>query len=223
MPTSAGFEALLRAALRQHALELSDGACTALVQWAELVARRGRKTNLVGALQPERIIDELIIDSLQALHIAKGGQPVVDVGAGAGIPGVMLCAATEQAGVMIEPRMKRAMFLKEVARATGLQLEVHEARLEDLGDDELRLSGHADVPHLWVSRAVFSPARWLEVVASRSRPGDSVCVWLNDRAQLSAEHLACAHSERTYRLAGGRERVVLAYEHSALGAWRAKR
>lgn len=216
MPSSAAFEPLLRAALREAGLELDDAACAALCTWASLVSERGRKTNLVGALEPHRLIDELIVDSLQPLHLVPPPDHVVDVGAGAGIPGVMLSAAWQLGATMIEPRMKRAMFLKEVGRKTDLALRVFEARLEELDDALLRGDLPDGAVRLWVSRAVFAPDVWLATVAERATPGDMACVWLNAEGQLDDALLSAARGERVYRLRSGQERRVLAYEVTAL-------
>jgi 16S rRNA (guanine527-N7)-methyltransferase len=55
---------------------------------------------------------------------------LVDLGSGAGFPGfVLACARPGLRVVLVEPRMKRAAFLRAAARAAGLALEVHAARL----------------------------------------------------------------------------------------------
>lgn len=216
MPSSAGFDPLLRAASGEQGLDLDDAACGALCAWAALVSERGRKTNLVGTLEPHRLIDELIVDSLQPLHLVAPPDHIVDVGAGAGIPGVMLSAAWRCGGTMIEPRMKRAMFLKEVARKTGLALRVFEARLEELDDASLRGDLPDGASRLWVSRAVFAPEAWLATVAERATAGDMACVWLNAEGQLDKELVNAAAGRRAYRLQGGQERYVLSYEVTAL-------
>lgn len=201
--------------LRRHDLALSDDALRRVVAWADLVRKHGRRTNLIGTFDPARIAEELIADSLQVMHLLDGAPfHVVDVGSGAGVPGLILAAAQPAlpASTLIEPRQKRAMFLRHAARAIGAAdtITVHCARLEDLDASALA----APDVRLWVSRAVFAPERWLQVVTEQAQPGDLCAVWCN-------EHLSGTEFEispdwtleglRPYRIQGPGPRTVLLY------------
>jgi 16S rRNA (guanine527-N7)-methyltransferase len=146
----------------------------ALLAYADLLQRHGRATNLVGSDDLERILDELVCDSLQLIRTGWPPLPppttVVDIGSGAGLPGVPLALWWPEARVvLVEPRRRRVDFLLHVRRTLGLtHLEVQEARWEDA-----RLP-QAD---LWVSKAVFAPAEWLARAAPHVAPGGSVGLW----------------------------------------------
>ena len=174
----------LAALARREDLRLSDEALGRLATWSELVRTVGARTNLVGTLDEQRVHEELVIDSLQLLPLlaeagAAADEPrhLVDVGSGAGVPGLLLAACLPGAATLIEPRMKRALFLRHAARQMGIgdRIAVHEARLEQCSDAQL----HAGEARLFVSRAVFAPDEWRRRVAERAAPQDTIAVWRN--------------------------------------------
>jgi 16S rRNA (guanine527-N7)-methyltransferase len=79
-------------------------------------------------------MDDALVRHYGEALAAVGSLPtsglLVDLGSGAGFPGfVLACARPGLRVVLVEPRMKRAAFLRAGARAAGLELEVHAARL----------------------------------------------------------------------------------------------
>lgn len=82
---------------------------------------------------PGTVDDALVRHYGEALaavpHLPSEGL-LVDLGSGAGFPGfVLACARPSLRVILVEPRMKRAAFLRACARAAGLAVEVHAARL----------------------------------------------------------------------------------------------
>lgn len=174
--------AAIQKALSRHTLSLSDDARTRVIRWADEVQKHAKRTNLIGTSSPDRISEELIADSLQLLTILpEHACHLVDVGSGAGVPGLILHGAMSgtwsDAATLIEPRAKRAMFLRHASRAMGLADNTHifAKRLEDVERADLT----ATVPRVWVSRAVFAPEKWLDVVAQYAQPEDLCAVWCN--------------------------------------------
>ena len=92
--------------------------------------------NLVGRGTLDRIWTRHIADSLQLLDLAEGEQ-WVDLGSGAGFPGLVLgiAALDERPGMqvaLIESNARKCAFLRHIARLTGAAVTVHQARLEDV-------------------------------------------------------------------------------------------
>lgn len=199
-------------ALARHELSVDDAAAERVAGWAQEARKHGKRTNLIGTFDADRIAEELVADSLQLLPLLPA-QPwrIIDVGSGAGIPGLILHGVlAENASVLIEPRAKRAMFLRHASRAMGLagQAEIVDARLEDVPHATLQ----SEVPRLWVSRAVFAPERWLDVVAQHATAGDACAVWLNGHLGSADLPLSKAWEkigQRTYTIPGPGDRTVV--------------
>ena len=114
---------------------LSRGQMKALDRFEALLRSRGVELGLLAAGDRERIRERHIEDSLRALAcIGAGDDRVVDLGSGAGLPGIPLAIALPSVGfVLVEARRRRGAFLEMVV--ADLQLEnvtVEVARVEDL-------------------------------------------------------------------------------------------
>lgn len=202
--------------LRRHQLVLADDeALQRVVGWAAEAQKHGQKTNLIGTMEPRRIAAELVADSLMIVPLLDPlPARIVDIGAGAGIPGLILCAALDCAGTLVEPRLKRTMFLRHCARTLGLgsKVHAHEARIETLPPETWSFDG----PQLWVSRAVFAPAQWLSVANEHAQVGDRIALWCNGHlpetaVEVPSEHLRLI-ARRTYSIAGPGDRTIFLYE-----------
>lgn len=127
------YEPLLEEAAARSALDLSPALGSALaVYLAELDLWR-RRINLTGKLTAEALAGHAI-ESLLALPLITHGARLIDIGSGGGFPSVPLAAARPDLQVtMLEPRAKRAAFLRHVSRLLGLRAtEVIEEQVERL-------------------------------------------------------------------------------------------
>ncbi|HEX5508193.1 MAG TPA: 16S rRNA (guanine(527)-N(7))-methyltransferase RsmG [Pseudolabrys sp.] len=117
-----------------------------LAGFVELLLLWQRKTNLVANSTLPQIWSRHIADSLQLLGLAPDAKVWIDLGSGGGFPGVPLAGAlAETGGAMIhlvESNGKKAAFLREAVRKLGLPAEVHQQRIENIGES---FSGKADV------------------------------------------------------------------------------
>ena len=97
------------------------------------------KTNLVAASTVPLLWTRHIADSLQLLPIAADARNWIDLGSGAGFPGLVLAAAlADRPGArvhLVESNLRKAAFLREAARQMGAPAEVHAVRIEDFGRD----------------------------------------------------------------------------------------
>jgi len=114
---------------------VEGAALVRLARYAELVERWSGRHNLVRFSSREELVQRHILDALAATPLLRGTGSLLDVGSGAGLPGVPLLAVRPQwGGVLLEPRQKRWAFLKTVVRELGLEAEVLRSRYQDLGE-----------------------------------------------------------------------------------------
>lgn len=112
--------------------------------YEQLLRRWQKRMNLVSEASLGELWHRHIADGLQ-LHALIGAPPqtIVDLGAGAGVPGLVV-ALTRPGGdeiVLIERNSKRAAFLSEVSRQAGTRTTVVPSRVEDIDSDAYRSSG----------------------------------------------------------------------------------
>lgn len=91
--------------------------------------------NLVGPSTLDHIWDRHIVDSLQLLELAPQSKTWLDLGSGAGFPGLVLAIAGFERGLkvdLVESNSRKCAFLRQIARLTGVLATVHEARLETI-------------------------------------------------------------------------------------------
>jgi 16S rRNA (guanine527-N7)-methyltransferase len=169
-----------------------------LLIYARLVIAENERTNLTGAKDTLEFIDDHIIDSLRVLPLVELASPIVDVGSGAGLPGVPL--AIMLAGknfVLIEPRAKRAAFIELVKQDLELK-NVTVVRSSALGPLARGWLGRAE----WVMmRAVVSPERAFPLAAALLKPAGSLLLFAG-RAQVTAA------TRKAARLAGFKDPQV---------------
>ena len=102
-----------------------------LDRFLEELRRWGERTNLVGSLAPDALRVH-VDDSLAAAPHLPEGARVVDLGSGAGFPGVPLAIARPDLEIaLVEIRERRVNFLRHVVRTLDLSCEVLRVRIED--------------------------------------------------------------------------------------------
>jgi 16S rRNA (guanine527-N7)-methyltransferase len=146
--------------------ELTQDELTALDGYVGLLLSWQRRYRLVGSADVGWIVDELLLDSLLfARFVPVPAASVLDLGSGAGIPGVPLKIVLPRLRLaLLEARRRRTSFLATVVRTLGLQ----EVRV--IGSQaETALREHPDLGRSFqvvVSRAAGDP----EAIAKLARP-----------------------------------------------------
>jgi len=123
----------LKAKLQNADIPLDDAAIQALMRFADLLHEWNGTHNLTGAKTLSAIYDN-IIDSLYPTTFVDVPASLLDVGTGAGFPGLVLAMVWPEIPVVLaEPLGKRAAFLKYAAMELELPLvEVARMRVEQL-------------------------------------------------------------------------------------------
>lgn len=119
-------------------------------RYADILASDGVERGLIGPREVDRIWDRHLLNSAVVGELLDRDARVVDIGSGAGLPGIPLAIARPDLDVvLLEPLLRRSDFLREVVSELGLAVEVVRGRAEDRAVRD-RLSGADAV----VSRAV---------------------------------------------------------------------
>lgn len=99
--------------------------------FAELVQKWSPKINLVSKSDLSQIWERHIEDSLRLLaYLPPTATRAIDLGSGAGFPGLVLCIASGLPFDLIESDTRKAAFLMEAARQTGAPAKIHNCRIE---------------------------------------------------------------------------------------------
>lgn len=134
-----------------------------LVDYVALVKKWQKRVNLVSASTLPDIWSRHIWDSAQlALLVPSGTRRILDVGSGAGFPGLVLAALCDVECHLVESDRKKAIFLQTVVRECGIPATVHTARIESLPPL------HADII---TARALAPMDRLVELLADQLSSG----------------------------------------------------
>ena len=141
--------ALLREGLRE--LGLDEGRAEALERFAALLLKKNEVMNLTAITEPEAVAQLHLLDSAALTRFVDlSGEKVVDVGTGAGCPGMPLRILKDDFDLaLLDSLGKRIAWLEEVCGTLGLKrVECVHARAEEF------VAGHRESYDLAVSRAV---------------------------------------------------------------------
>ena len=130
-----------------------------LETYIRLLMDESQRQNLISSGTLPQLWERHIIDSAQLVRFEpRDGASWVDVGSGAGLPGVVIACIVSGPAVLLGPRRLRADFLFRVVAELGLKAEVAQAKAE-------RVNGVFDVI---TGRAVAALPRFLDLCAHLS-------------------------------------------------------
>lgn len=156
------------------------------VRYEEILRTDGVERGLVGPRESDRMWERHLLNCAALGPAVPAGSTVVDVGSGAGLPGLVLAISRPDLSIcLVEPLLRRATFLTEVVQRLGLSgiVEVRRARAEAMHGELL-----VDVV---TARAVAPLERLAGWSLPLLRPGGVLLALKGDRARAE---LAAAES-----------------------------
>jgi 16S rRNA (guanine527-N7)-methyltransferase len=152
-------------------------------RYADALGTSGVERGLLGPREVDRVWDRHLMNSAAVAELLEHGERVVDIGSGAGLPGIPLAIARPDLEVaLLEPLLRRSEFLKEVVAELGLSVEVVRGRAEESWVRER--FGERDVA---VSRAVAALDKLTKWSMPLLRPGGRMIAIKGERAPAEVE------------------------------------
>ena len=105
-----------------------------LIGYLMLLVRWNARTNLTAVREPDAILERHFLESIACAQALPAGiATLLDYGSGAGFPGIPIAICSPAIAVTLaESQNKKAAFLQEAIRVTGISARVHPARAETL-------------------------------------------------------------------------------------------
>lgn len=138
---------------KELGLSLNSSQIDALIEYYNILTERNKSVNLTRITEPDEVVTKHFLDSLTPIATNHVGRKILDVGTGAGFPGLVLkCALPQTELTLLDSLNKRITFLKDASAAMGITdgISFIHGRAEDLGADRLHREQYDTV----VSRAV---------------------------------------------------------------------
>ena len=119
-------------------IELSDLQLEQVYKYMKLLLEWNKTMNLTGITDPEEIIIKHFIDSLTVVNKIEKNNTIIDVGSGAGFPGIPIKIAFPETNILLLDSLnKRISFLNEVIEKLDLKnIKTIHGRAEDFGRDK---------------------------------------------------------------------------------------
>ena len=148
-----------------------------LERFAALIVEENERQNLVSRSTIDNLWDRHIIDSAQLVRFGHGAW--LDIGSGAGLPGLVIACLVDGPVTLVEPRRLRAEFLQRAADELDLVVAVHLSKVE-------ALRGQFDSI---TARAVASADKLLHLSAHLAHSGTK---WILPKGKSAQSELADA-------------------------------
>ena len=130
---------LLKLEAAKIGIDLDDTALAKFDKYAEMLVETNKTLNLTAITEPDEILYKHFIDSLSLLHNVdiKKGAKVIDVGTGAGFPGLVLLIARPDIEItLMDGTNKRLIFIQSVLDELNLNANVIHMRAELAGKEK---------------------------------------------------------------------------------------
>lgn len=176
--------------IREAIPGITNEACDKFVAYYELLIDWNSRMNLTAITEPKEVAQKHFADSLAALPYLATGAKVVDVGTGAGFPGVpLLIMRPDLQLTLADSLQKRVNFLNTVLQTLDLRAETVHARAEDFG----RMPQYREAFDFAVSRAVASLPVLLELTVPLLKVGGKSICYKGDAAAELASAKSALH------------------------------
>jgi 16S rRNA (guanine527-N7)-methyltransferase len=175
------FEQVLRDGIEALALAVDEPSIARLVLFADRLTAWNRKVNLTAITEPAEMAEKHFLDSLVLLPSLEARSTLLDIGSGAGLPGMAVaCARPGLQVTCCDSVGKKMAFVKAISAELGLAVRGLPVRAS--GDPQRDGLPICDAV---VSRALADPDRWVALGARYVAPGGLLLGMLGKGAERS--------------------------------------
>ena len=162
-------------------IELDENKAKALKIYKELLVEWNEKMNLTAITEDYEVIIKHFVDCLECTHLITDEKKIIDVGTGAGFPGMVLAIYYPQIDfTLLDGLNKRLIFLEEVVNKLGLKnVKIVHARAEEAARNE----DYFETFDAVVSRAVANLPVLLEYTSPYIKVNGKCIVMKGDNAK----------------------------------------
>ena len=164
----------LRAGAAAFDLSLASAQVEALHSYLSELITWNQRLNLTSIREPELMVRHHLIDCMSVVPLIQPDGHLIDVGSGAGLPGIpinILCPG--KTVTLLEPRRKRANFLRHVIRTLHLtNVQVLEKRIQSLSPNDVPLVDET------ITRAFIDNEGFVRASGLLLRP-DGTCILMH--------------------------------------------
>jgi len=206
------FQRTLEMVFNLSDIALPAGVTEKLYGLAKFMLAENEKYNLTAITVPDDIIVKHYLDSAAAAEYILPGSRVIDIGSGAGFPGILLALIREDLNItMIEGSVKKAAYIDLALRFLELppaRVRVIAGRAEELKKNKEYFMGY----DIAVSRAVANLNKLAFMCLPFLRPGGELIAYKGPRGVAE-----CKEFKKSIRAAGGNITRVVTYGISLVG------
>ena len=191
----------LKKALEPQGLMLTQEQYKKFEQFYDALKATGEHTNLTTILDEQGVAEKHFADSLLpiSLNLLNGDEKVIDVGAGAGFPGLPLKIACPDMDItLLEATGKKAAFIEHTAEALGVNVLLINGRAEEIAHTEKARMCY----DICVSRAVARLEMRLELCAGFVKPGGRILAFKGEKAEEEVNEAKSAAKALGLKLVG---------------------
>jgi len=168
-------EALQRG-LERMRIEVTDDQCEALADYVSLLVKWNRVINLTAVRDPQQMVSRHILDSL-SVHEHVDGDSLIDVGAGAGLPGIPLA--------ILKPHMNVTLIDKVAKKTRFIQQASNELKLKNVKALHSRVEEVLLQADLVIARAFAPPEKLAQLALHLLPPGGRLLAMMGQMPDLA--------------------------------------
>ena len=192
-------------------LELSDEICDTLCAFGAAMVRQNEVMNLTGITDDRGVANLHLLDSLTVMASADlSGKTLIDVGCGAGFPGVPLAIASGATVTLLDSLGKRMKWLESCLPQLGIEAECVTARAEEA------VATRRESYDFATSRAVARLNILLELTAPYVKVGGAVLAMKGTAAREELAECANAMKKLGLKLEGVKEFPIDGTNHAVI-------